>query len=129
MTKFSGRIFGTSVLLSPELRILGGKLFPDPSVTKAPETGYSELVLVQISLRLTLGLPCSVCAITETDGVITLDGLDDVLASRLDSGLPIPLTMEVSLHCMSQASKYLRGSVQTEGKYSELIYLVFEGKM
>ena len=29
---------------------------------------------------------------------------------------------------MSQASKYMRGSVQTEGKYSKLVYLVFEGK-
>ena len=29
---------------------------------------------------------------------------------------------------MSQASKYMRGSVQTEVKYSKLVYLVFEGK-
>ena len=62
------------------------------------------------------------CVITET-------GLDDVLASCLDTGLTIyPLTMEVSCHCMSQASKYLRGSVQTEMKYLELIKLAFEGK-
>ena len=32
---------------------LGGKLFPDPGITKAPETGYPELVLFRIWLRLT----------------------------------------------------------------------------
>ena len=71
------------VLLSPELWILGGKLSLDPSVTEAPETGYSELILV----RFTQGLPCSVSVVTETGGVITLDGLDDESASRLDTGL------------------------------------------
>ena len=34
--------------------------------------------------------------------------------------------MEVSSHSVPQTSKYLRDSVQTVGKYSELIYLVFE---
>ena len=35
--------------------------------------------------------------------------------------------MEVTCHNMPQVSKYLRGRVQTEGKYSELINL-FKGK-
>ena len=35
---------------------------------------------------------------------------------------------EVSCHCVSQMSKNLGGSIQTEGKYSKLVYLVFEGK-
>ena len=39
------------VLLSHELWTLGGKLSPDPGVIEAPETGYPELVLVQILLR------------------------------------------------------------------------------
>ena len=34
------RIFGTHVPLYREPWILGGKLSPDPGVTKAPETGY-----------------------------------------------------------------------------------------
>ena len=34
------------VLFSPEPWILGRKLSPAPSITKAPETGYPELVLV-----------------------------------------------------------------------------------
>ena len=67
--------------------------------------------------------------VTETGGVVTLDGLGGVFTSRLDMELPISLTMEVSCHCVPQMSKYLRASVQTEGKYSELISLVFEGKM
>ena len=50
--KFSGRIFGKCVLLSPEPWILIGKLSPDPSITKAPETGYPELVLDQILFGL-----------------------------------------------------------------------------
>ena len=54
-----------------ELWILGGKLSPDPSVTEAPETGYSELVLFRILLCLTSGLPCSVYEVTEPGGVIT----------------------------------------------------------
>ena len=33
--------------------ILEGKLYADPGVTEAPDTGYPERVLVQISLRLT----------------------------------------------------------------------------
>ena len=33
--------------------ILGGKVSPDPNVIEAPETGYPELVLVRILLRLT----------------------------------------------------------------------------
>ena len=45
--------FRRACALSPELWILGGKLSPDPSATEAPETGYSELVLVLISLCLT----------------------------------------------------------------------------
>ena len=76
------------VLLFPELWILGGKLSPDPSVTEAPETGYSELVLVWILLCLTLGLPCSVYVVTKTGGLITLDGLDDVSADCLDTEFP-----------------------------------------
>ena len=43
------------------------------------------------------------------------------LPISLDDGGKLPLYM-------SQASKYLRGSVQTEGKYSKLVYLIFEGK-
>ena len=66
----------------------GGKLYPDPRVTRAQETGYPELVLVQ-NLRLTRGLPCSVCAITETGGEVTLDDLNDISTSRPDTGLPI----------------------------------------
>ena len=72
----------------PTFWILGGKLSPDPSVTEAPETRYSELVLVRILLHLTRGLPCSEYVVTETGGVITLDSLNDVLANRLDTGLP-----------------------------------------
>ena len=59
---------------------------PDPNVTKAPETGYPEVVLVQISLRLT----CSVCVITETGGEV-LGGLGDASTSCLDTELPISL--------------------------------------
>ena len=73
------------MLLSPELWILGGKLSLDPSVT---ETGYPELITVRISLSLTRGLPCSVSVVTETGGVITLDGLDEESANRLDTELP-----------------------------------------
>ena len=76
------------VLLSPELWLLGGKISPDPSVTEAPETGYSELVLVWILLLLTLGLPYSVYVVTKTGGVVTLDVLDDKSANRLDTELP-----------------------------------------
>ena len=53
MTKFSGRIISMPVPLSPKPWILRGKLFSDQNVTKAPETGYPGLVLVQTSLRLT----------------------------------------------------------------------------
>ena len=88
---FSGRIFGMRVPLSPELWILGGKLSPDPSVIEAPETGYPELVLVQILLRLTRGLPYSVCLATETGGEVILGGLGDVSTSLLDMELPISL--------------------------------------
>ena len=88
-TKFSGRIFGTCVLLSPEPWIMGGKLSPNPSITKAPETGYPELVLIKILLSLTGGLPCSVCVITETGAKVTLDSLNGVSTSRLDTELPI----------------------------------------
>ena len=48
---FSGRILGVHVPYLPELWILGGKLSPDPRVMEAPETGYPELVLVQILLH------------------------------------------------------------------------------
>ena len=41
------------VLLSHEPWILGGKLSPHPSVSEVPETGYPQLVLVRILLRLT----------------------------------------------------------------------------
>ena len=37
-----------------------------------------------------------------------------------------PKKMEVTCHGMPQTSKYLRGCVQIEAKYSELINLVFE---
>ena len=37
------RIFGTHMLLSPELWILGVKLSPDPGVTEVQQTGYPEL--------------------------------------------------------------------------------------
>ena len=75
----------------PELWILGGKLSPDPNAIEAPETGYPELVLVQISLRLTRGLPCSVCLVTETGSEVTLASLGNVSTSRLDMELPISL--------------------------------------
>ena len=39
-------------VIFPELWILGGKLSPNPRVMEAPETGYPELVLVQILLHL-----------------------------------------------------------------------------
>ena len=66
--------------------------------------------------------------ITETVGVIKHDRLGGVLASHRDIwDYRFPLTMEVSCHCVPQMSKYLRGNVQTEGKYSKLIYFVFEG--
>ena len=52
-TELTGRIFGTRMLLSPEPWIFQGKLSPDPDLTEVPETGYPELVLVQILLRLT----------------------------------------------------------------------------
>ena len=39
-------------IISPELWILGGKLSLNPRVMEAPETGYPELVLVQILLHL-----------------------------------------------------------------------------
>ena len=91
MTSFSGRIFGRIVPLSPELWILGVKLSPDPSVIEAPETGYPELVLVRIWLRLTRGLPYSVRLVTETGGEVKLGGLDDVSTSRLDMELLISL--------------------------------------
>ena len=66
----------------------------------------------------------------KTGGKVKIDGLDGVLTSRRVWGYRYPLTMEmeVSCYCVPQTSKYLRGSVQTEGKYSELVYLVFEGK-
>ena len=70
----------------------------DLSVTEAPETGYSELVLVWTLLRLTLGLPCSIYVVTKTGGVITLDGLDDVSADRLDTELPKSPNNEGKLH-------------------------------
>ena len=80
------------VPLSPELWILGGKLSTDPSVIEAPETGYPELVLVQILLRLTRGLPYSVCLVTETGGEVILGViLGDVSTSLLDMELPISL--------------------------------------
>ena len=79
------------VPLSPKLWILGGKLSPDPNLIEAPETGYPELVLVQISFRLTWGLPCSVCLVTETGGEVTHGRLGDVSSSRLDMELPISL--------------------------------------
>ena len=64
------------------------------------------------------------CLLTETGGLIKLDGLGGVFTSRRDMGLPI------SPHNgkLPQTIKCLRGSVQTEGKYSKLIYLVSEGK-
>ena len=74
-----------------ELWILGGKLSPKPRVMEAPETGYPELVLVQILLHLIRGLPHSVCLVPETGGEVTLGGLGDVLTSRLDMELPISL--------------------------------------
>ena len=39
------------MLLSLKPWIMGGKLSPDPGITEAPETGYPELDLVQISLH------------------------------------------------------------------------------
>ena len=68
--------------------------------------------------------------ITETGSEMKLDGLGGVLTSHRDKELRYryPLTMEVTCHCVPQMSKYPRGSVQTEWKYLELIYLVFEGK-
>ena len=65
------------------------------------------------------GLACSVCLLTETGGVIKLDGLGGVLTSRRDMGLPISPDNGAKL---PQTSKYLRSSVQTEGKYSKLMY-------
>ena len=89
MTRFSGRIFGTTCAISPELWILGGKLSPDPRVMEAPETGYPELVLVQILLHLICGLPYSVCLVTETGGEVTLGGVDDLSTSHYDMELLI----------------------------------------
>ena len=70
---------------------MGGKLSPNPRVMGAPETGYPELVLVQILLHLILGLPYSICLVTETGGKVTLGAQGDVSNSRLDMELPISL--------------------------------------
>ena len=56
--------------------------------------------------------------LTETGGVIKLDGLGGVLTSRGDMGLLISSDDgDKPRHCVPQMSKYLRGSVKIEGKY------------
>ena len=53
MTELVRRIFGTQVLLSPELWILGVMLSLNPGVRKVRETAYPELGPAWIFLHLT----------------------------------------------------------------------------
>ena len=63
----------------------------DPMDWDTPEAGYPELDLVQIWLHSTEGLPSPVFLITETGGVLKLDGLGGahILTSSRDMELPI----------------------------------------
>ena len=63
------RIFGTHMLLSPELWILGVKLSPDPGVTEVQETGYPELGALIVGPSCGKGMHVNTvahCGIVET---------------------------------------------------------------